>query len=64
MPNIDEAIEALLAYRQADMEGIEVLTSRQAIHEVADELRRMRGVAQAAPNNLREAIDALIVCAT
>ena len=42
MPNIDEAIEALLAYRQADMEGVMVLTSRQAIHEVADELRRLR----------------------
>lgn len=40
--NIDEAIEALLAYQQADMEGVMVLTSRQAIHEVADELRRLR----------------------
>lgn len=46
MPNIDEAIEALLAYQQADMEGVMVLTSRQAIHEVADELRRLRDAAQ------------------
>lgn len=36
MPKINEAIEALLAYQQADMEGVMVLTSRQAIHEVAD----------------------------
>lgn len=44
---IDEAIEALLAYQQADMEGVMVLTSRQAIHEVADELRRLRNVLKA-----------------
>lgn len=42
MPNIEEAIEALLAYQQADMEGIMVLTSRQAIHEVTDEIKRLR----------------------
>jgi hypothetical protein len=46
MPNIDEAIEALLSYQQADMEGVMVLTSRQAIHEVADELKRVRSHAQ------------------
>ena len=30
------AIDALLNYQQADMDGIMVLVSRQAIHEVAD----------------------------
>lgn len=34
----DKAVEALLAYEQADEEGIEVLASRQAIHEVLDAL--------------------------
>lgn len=48
MPNIDEAIEALLAYQQADMEGVMVLTSRQAIHEVADEIARLRASLQPA----------------
>jgi hypothetical protein len=64
MPNIDEAIEALLSYQQADMEGVMVLTSRQAIHEVADELKRLRGAAQATTGP-REALDALAdkVCA-
>lgn len=51
MPNIDEAIEALLSYQQADMEGVMVLTSRQAIHEVADELKRVRSHAQDANGN-------------
>lgn len=44
--DIDDAINALLAYQQADMEGTMVLTSRQAIHEVANEIRRIRAVAQ------------------
>ena len=58
MPNIDEAIEALLAYRQADMEGVMVLTSRQAIHEVADELKRLREPARSSAgiDSLREEI--------
>jgi len=46
MPQIDEAIEALLAYQQADMEGVMVLTSRQAIHEVADEIKKLRDFAR------------------
>lgn len=33
---IEKALEALLNYKQADAEGIMVLTSRQAIHEIAD----------------------------
>lgn len=40
MSKIDDAIEALLDYQQADMEGVMVLASRQAIHEVCDALRR------------------------
>lgn len=38
------AQEALLNYTQADMDGIMVLTSRQAIHEVCDEVDRLRAV--------------------
>lgn len=38
------ALNALLAYHQADMDGIIVTTSRQAIHEVADELTALRAV--------------------
>lgn len=34
----EPARAALLNYKQADMEGTMVLTSRQAIHEVADAL--------------------------
>jgi len=45
-------LEALLDYGQADMEGIIVTTSRQAIHEVADELTALR----AENAELREAL--------
>ena len=37
-----KALEALLNYQQADEEGIMVLVSRQAIHEAADEIERLR----------------------
>lgn len=40
-PRIEVAKYALLAYQQADMDGIMVLASRQAIHEVTDELDRL-----------------------
>jgi hypothetical protein len=60
---IDEAIEALLAYQQADMEGVMVLTSRQAIHEVADELRRLRDPAQATLwPDIKQLHDAIAEC--
>jgi len=36
------AHEALMKYQQADMDGIMVLVSRQAIHEVDDEIRALR----------------------
>ncbi len=36
------AIEALLSYQQADEDGVMVLTSRQAIHEVADQVESLR----------------------
>lgn len=35
------AHEALLQYQQADEEGIMVLVSRQAIHEVSEEINRL-----------------------
>lgn len=38
------AIEALLAYQQADDDGVMVMTSRQAIHEVADQISSLRNV--------------------
>ena len=31
-----EALKSLMGYQQADMDGIMVLASRQAIHEVSD----------------------------
>lgn len=34
--SISRALEAILNYQQADMDGIIVTTSRQAIHEVAE----------------------------
>ena len=40
---MSDALKALLAYQQADEDGVMVLASRQAIHEVAeshDKLRR------------------------
>ena len=36
------AHQALMSYRQADEEGIMVTVSRQAIHEVSDEIERLR----------------------
>ena len=36
------ALAALLDYKQADMDGIMVETSRQAIHEVADAVIAMQ----------------------
>lgn len=36
------ALNALLDYRQADEDGVMVVTSRQAIHEVADEASEAR----------------------
>jgi hypothetical protein len=39
---MSEALQALLSYQQADEDGVMVLTSRQAIHEVADHLERLR----------------------
>lgn len=42
----NEALEALLSYEQADLEGVMVLASRQAIHEVADELASLREFAR------------------
>lgn len=47
------ALDALLDYGQADMEGIIVTTSRQAIHEVAAELTALRTSNQ----ELREALE-------
>lgn len=38
----DAALTALLNYQQADEDGVMVLVSRQAIHEVADEITRLR----------------------
>lgn len=41
MTNPDtDAVEALLNYEQADMDGVIVKASRQAIHEVVDRLRQ------------------------
>lgn len=37
-----EAVKALLGYQQADQDGVMVLTSRQAIHEVADGYEKLR----------------------
>jgi hypothetical protein len=39
---IDGALKALLNYSQADQDGVMVLVSRQAIHEVSDEIARLR----------------------
>ncbi len=41
-----KALEALLDYEQADEEGVMVLASRQAIHEVAADLKRLVGAIQ------------------
>ena len=47
------ALKALMEYRQADEEGIMVLVSRQAIHEVAD----LYTAQQAEIDRLREALE-------
>lgn len=39
---MSEALQALLAYQQADQDGVMVLTSRQAIHEVAERYETLR----------------------
>lgn len=36
---MSEALKALLDYQQADEDGVMVLVSRQAIHEVAEQLK-------------------------
>lgn len=38
------AIDALLSYQQADEDGVMVLTSRQAIHEVVDQVESFRHI--------------------
>ena len=40
---MSRALDALLDYRQADEDGVIVLVSRQAVHEVEDEVKRLRG---------------------
>ena len=42
MDNLKPAITALLDYSQADMDGVYVKTSRQAIHEVVDGVDKLR----------------------
>lgn len=37
-----DALEALLNYEQADEDGVMVLVSRQAIHEIAAEIEQLR----------------------
>ena len=44
----EAAISALLSYGQADMDGVLVTTSRQAIHEVVDAYRALRDELDAA----------------
>ena len=39
LKQVRDALEALLNYQQADIDGVMVLTSRQAIHEVSDYVR-------------------------
>lgn len=43
MTETPKAIAALLAYQQADEDGVMVLVSRQAIHEVTAEYLRLHG---------------------
>ena len=38
---MSEALKALLAYQQCDEDGVMCKTSRQAVHEVADEVERL-----------------------
>lgn len=42
MSDIDAAKEALLDYEAADLDGVIVLASRQAIHEVVEEIERLQ----------------------
>jgi hypothetical protein len=44
MSDTTAAQQALLNYTQADRDGVMVFASRQAIHEVCDELDRLRAV--------------------
>lgn len=41
---MSEALKALLAYQQCDEDGVMCKTSRQAVHEIADEIDRLRGL--------------------
>lgn len=49
---MSDAMKALMSYQQADEEGIMVLVSRQAIHEVAD----LHDAVKAESERLREDI--------
>lgn len=50
----DDPLKHLLAYQQADEEGVIVLASRQAIHEVADILARLQALNGRLREGLRE----------
>lgn len=39
---MSRALDALLDYRQADEDGVMVLVSRKAVHEVSNEIGRLR----------------------
>ncbi|MCB1506279.1 MAG: hypothetical protein KDJ47_14975 [Hyphomicrobiaceae bacterium] len=41
---MDDLIDALRSYRQADADGVMVLVSRQACDEAANEIKRLRGL--------------------
>ena len=41
---MDDLIDALRSYRQADADGVMVLVSRQACGEAANEIKRLRGL--------------------
>jgi len=53
------ALEALLNYQQADMDGIMVTTFRQAIHEVADEYASLKAINAELLEALEHASDAI-----
>ena len=55
------AVKALLNYSQADMDGIIVTVSRQAIHEVVDELDTLRTRAETAEAELTQIKEAIAV---
>lgn len=44
------AVKALLSYQQADMDGVMVLVSRQAIHEVVDRIEALEELVRYAFN--------------